>query len=322
MRERILAADPPEFWFSVALLVAVAAFAFYGLFRWFTRARLIEDTPTSKIRSAAQGYVELTGLGDLLPGPPVVAPLSQLQCLWYRYSIDERSERGHSFGTRRDRRRWQKVESGSSDDLFRLADETGECVVDPEGAEVTPEIHQVWYGNEHYPGGAPPVARGGGLSDRLGIGMSFGMGRYRYTEQRILPASRLYVIGQYRTLSGAAGGDRDAEVGSLLRAWKQDKGELLKRFDADGDGTIDLVEWEAARRAAEAAVDASLRERQRADPVNVIAHPATSRRPFIISVESQRELATRLKFLSAASLLAFLACGALAVWALGVRLGA
>ncbi|MDX1593245.1 MAG: GIDE domain-containing protein [Gammaproteobacteria bacterium] len=323
MRQEILNAGPQEFWFWIAVLVAVALLAFYGVFRFFSRARLIEDTPTSKIRSAAQGYIELNGLAEPLDGTPIVAPLSKMQCVWYRYKIEERRHRhGHTFGTRREGDRWRTVEKGTSDGLFRLADETGECVVDPEGAEVTPSVHQVWYGGTHYPEQAPYADREGGWMARLGIGVSIGTGRYRYTESRIMPATDLYAIGQFRTLGTGGGGDRGADVAAVLRAWKGDQAALLKRFDADGDGQIDLQEWDDARRAAEAKVDADLRERQQAEPVNVLADPGVSRRPFILSVESQRELAGRLRLYAGACLVGFLGCGGAAVWAAGVRLAA
>jgi hypothetical protein len=320
MRESILSASAGEFWFWIALLVAIALASLYGLFRFFTRARLIEDTPTSKIRSAAQGYLELNGLAEPLDGTPIVAPLSKMQCVWYRYKVEEHQHHGHSFGTRRNRDRWHTVERGTSDGLFRLRDETGECIVDPEGAEVTPSVHQVWYGDSHYPNGAPLASKDGGWMARLGIGFSIGLGRYRYTEERIMPATDLYAIGQFRTLGTGGGGDRDAVVGAVLRDWKRDQAELLKRFDKDGDGKIDLQEWDAARRAAEAKVDTELRERQQAAPVNVLADPGVSRRPFILSVESQRDMALRLRLFSGACLAGFIGCGGGAVWALGVRL--
>ena len=321
MRESILSASGGEFWFWIALLVALGLASLYGLFRFFTRARLIEDTPTSKIRSAAQGYLELNGLAEPLDGTPIVAPLSKLQCVWYRYKVEEHHHEGHSFGTKRNRDRWRTVERGTSDGLFRLRDETGECVVDPDGAEVTPSVHQVWYGDTHYPDGAPYANKEGGWTARLGVGFSIGLGRFRYTEERIMPATDLYAIGQFRTLGTGGGGDRDAVVGAVLRDWKRDQAELLRRFDKDGDGRIDLQEWDAARRAAEAKVDEQLRERPQSAPINVLAEPGLSRRPFILSVESQRDMALRLRLFAGACLAAFLGCGGGAVWALGVRLG-
>src|SRR5690606_26803908 len=43
--------------------------------RW-SQARHLLDTPTSKIRSAAQGYVELYGVLEALPGASVQGPLT------------------------------------------------------------------------------------------------------------------------------------------------------------------------------------------------------------------------------------------------------
>ena len=51
--------DDPHFW-QLALAVA-APLCFYFGFRNWRLARLIDDTPRSRIRSAAQGYVELAG---------------------------------------------------------------------------------------------------------------------------------------------------------------------------------------------------------------------------------------------------------------------
>ena len=54
----------------------------------FKRTRLIEDLPLSKIRSAAQGYVKLQGVTELLDGDPIEAPLSLRTCVWFRYAIE------------------------------------------------------------------------------------------------------------------------------------------------------------------------------------------------------------------------------------------
>ena len=56
-------------------------------------------------------------------------------------------------------------------------------------------------------------------------------------------------------------------------------------------------------------VDEQLRERQQSAPINVLADPGLSRRPFILSVESQRDMALRLRLFAGACLAAFLGCG-------------
>ena len=55
-----------KFWLVVIGLAAGAAYSFWFAFKAWAKNRLIEDTPTSRVRSAAQGYVELSGEG-LLP---------------------------------------------------------------------------------------------------------------------------------------------------------------------------------------------------------------------------------------------------------------
>ena len=72
-----------DFWFWLLTLgVAVVAGGAAAL-RWLKIARLIEDTPTSRIRSAAQGYVELAGNGLPLPATKNPAPLTQRPCTWW-----------------------------------------------------------------------------------------------------------------------------------------------------------------------------------------------------------------------------------------------
>ncbi|MEZ4720285.1 MAG: LemA family protein [Flavobacteriales bacterium] len=48
----------------------------FCFFHYFKRARLIEDTPTSRIRSAAQGYIEIVGAVSSARNKELAAPLS------------------------------------------------------------------------------------------------------------------------------------------------------------------------------------------------------------------------------------------------------
>ncbi len=180
-------APADDFWITAAVLIGLAVAGFIGAFYYFLRKRIIEDTPTARIRSAAQGYVELTGIGKLMDGPPIISPLTGTQCTWYSYQIEER---------RRSRRRtrWVTVDRGTSDELFLLEDETGTCVIDPEGAGVTPAARDIWYGATPRPASGP----GGGRR-------WFSGGRYRYTEQRLHPGEPLFAIGLFETVGGAGG---------------------------------------------------------------------------------------------------------------------
>ncbi len=87
-------------------LICLAIMAAISILAWLSalnRLRAIRDTPTSKIASAAQGYVELTGRGHPF-GEPLLGKLSLLPCLWYRYKV-ERRESGN---------KWKSMDSGES----------------------------------------------------------------------------------------------------------------------------------------------------------------------------------------------------------------
>ncbi len=110
-------------------LGTLSVMALVSLFAWLSalkRLRAIRDTPTSRIASAAQGYVELIGRGKLFGDTPLVSKLRQLPCLWYRYKVERRTSKD----------KWETVDSGESGDSFMLRDDTGDCVVDPEHAEI------------------------------------------------------------------------------------------------------------------------------------------------------------------------------------------
>ncbi|HET8711057.1 MAG TPA: hypothetical protein VFM32_06765, partial [Spongiibacteraceae bacterium] len=87
------------------------------------KARTIEDTPTAKIRSAAQGYLSISGLASAIDNDIVIAPLTGQPCLWYHYTI-ERLDRGDKHS------HWTTIERGTSEKLFAIDDTTGVCHVD------------------------------------------------------------------------------------------------------------------------------------------------------------------------------------------------
>src|SRR3569623_1686674 len=233
--------DPFEYRMLVMVVIAVAVGAFIAAFVSLRRARLIEDTPTSRIRSAAQGYVELEGEAVMMEGVPIIAPLTLLPCAWFRYRVEERVENNRGDA------RWRTLRRGTSDGIFVLRDDTGDCVVDPDGATVTPSARDVWYGDTPTP---PPLHRN--------IFIWRHSGRYRYREERIHAGDYLYAIGEFRCTGGAEGPAHADALRALLAEWKRNRSALLARFDDNRDGAIDVDEWERARRVAEQEVAAGL----------------------------------------------------------------
>ncbi len=225
-------------WVPPLLCAAGSVAALAVMVRNLQRARLIEDTPTSRIRSAAQGYVELQGFaraGD----EPLLAPLTNTPCLWYRYRIERESHSDKQH-------RWQSVESGTSTQPFWLDDDSGRCSIEPQRAEVTPTRRQQWNGDRRHPLKATPAGLPGLLH-----GVLSGSSAYRYTEERLHDGDWLYVTGWFESSHPPSTESQAAALGKqLLRDWKQDQTRLLARFDRDRDGQIDLAEWEQARGVA------------------------------------------------------------------------
>ncbi|MDY0050221.1 MAG: GIDE domain-containing protein [Halothiobacillaceae bacterium] len=271
-----------EFGFAVALLlIAGLGATAYGL-RHAARARLIQDTPTSRVRSASQGYVELEGHARIMPGPPIVSPLTGQPCVWYRYKVEhrEQDERGSS--------QWVVIREGVSESIFLLRDDTGECVIDPEGAHIYASYRRVWTGNTP----APVMSTAGAIHPAGLTWLATQKRDYRYSETLLLEDEHLYVIGAFRSLQDEAGQSLNEAVSALLAQWKRDP-ERMQRFDTNGDGRIDAEEWEAALlEARREALRQRVENVAHSSQTHVMTRPRDAR-PFIISSIPQKILARR-----------------------------
>jgi len=255
-----------EGWLGCLSVMAVLSF-----FAWLSalhRLRMVRDTPTSKVASAAQGYVELIGRGRPFGDTPLLSKFHLLPCLWYRYKVDERhkTKEGHS---------WRTIDSGESSDSFVLRDDTGDCVVDPEHAEIITKHYEQWQD-----------------------------GDYRYTEWKLIHSDYLYVIGEFRTRSGAVEFDSRAELNEMLAEWKRDKATLHARFDLNGDGELDMQEWMLARQAAKREVVKRKREVHAQPDLHLIGQPRNGKL-FLISNLSPERLSRRYLFWSWAHVVIF-----------------
>jgi hypothetical protein len=120
-----------------------------------------------------------------------------------------------------------------------------------------------------------------------------------------------------RTLRAADGTlDRRTDLSALLREWKEDRAALLRRFDTNRDGDIDLQEWQGAVRAAEREVDAKHREMRLQPGIHLLRAPADGR-PFLLSNRDPDELRQRFKRLAWCHLLVFVAAS---VWGMTLLL--
>lgn len=266
----------------LALALTCLACSFFAYRAW-ARARSLSNTVRARVRSAPHGYVELygnTGFAQPVPDQKKSAPLTGRASVWWRYHIYEREGRS-----------WSRVDFGASDAAFLLQDDTGACLIDPRGAEVTPTARQVWYGSESWP--SAPYSTG------LGMG-----GRYRYVEERIHEADGVCVLGELAATGGLADGGAEAQIAALLHDWKSDPATLLRRFDHDGDGQLNAQEWEQAREAARTQV---IGQRAQTPLVKQMARPRDGR-PYLLAARTPDGLARRYRWQTAACLAGFFAC--------------
>lgn len=235
---------------SLGMFVCVALMVPLSLVAWtsaYRRARAVDDTPTSKVASAAQGYSELIGSGRPLAGTPLLSPLTQLPCLWYRYTVERKDSEN----------KWVQESKGESDASFILDDGTGECLIDPEGAEMLVTKKDTWM-----------------------------QGDRRYTQWLLIERQRIYALGQFATRGSV---DLDLSVAEdvkqLLAEWKTRPAELMQRFDLDRNGQLDLKEWELARAQAKREVLANHRELRASAELNVMHLPDDGRLYLISDME-------------------------------------
>jgi len=266
-------------------IACLALFAFG--FNRFRLKRLIENTPTSRIRSLAMGLVEVHGYARRKYA--LVAPMTQSPCVWYRL----RSYRKHGDS-------WRLVSDTHSGHVpFLLEDATGRVTVDPAGALMK------------------AGRRSEGSADQASL--MFGLGsssNEKWVEDSIGEGEALYVLGSAAALKGQGKSLQQRKI-ERLRELKTDR-NALAAYDRNGDGRIDEQEWQSAREAVEDQVTREhLAEKvtpQRTEETAVIGRSPHRSHPFVIAAaRSEAHLTSTYTWLSSLQL-----CGSLLffVWTL------
>jgi hypothetical protein len=135
--------DIMKYVFSGAVGLVGAGLFWYG-FNRMHKLRIIQDTPTSKIRSMAMGLVEVHG--NVLAKDYIITPFSQARCVYYRYEIKEyrqHTSRGPK-GEVRTTYCWDTISRGEQRIPFWAKDETGQVCVNPTGAEFNVPVKRVF----------------------------------------------------------------------------------------------------------------------------------------------------------------------------------
>ena len=134
-----------------AIGASVGVYLFFRGFRMLQLKRLIQNTPSSKVRSASMGLVELNGMPV---GPNTIpAGITGDPCFYYRAEAWERVQSGRSS-------EWKRVADESLFVPFFLQDDTGRMLINAQGAAMDlhcnfkDEFGGLFFGNSDVPLGS------------------------------------------------------------------------------------------------------------------------------------------------------------------------
>lgn len=114
-----------------AVGACIGVYLFFRGFKMLQLKRLIQNTPTSKVRSASMGLVELSGMPV---GPSTIpAGITGDPCFYYRATAWKRVQSGNSS-------EWKQVAEESLFVPFFLQDDTGRMLVNAQGADM--DVHR------------------------------------------------------------------------------------------------------------------------------------------------------------------------------------
>lgn len=240
-------------WHYIALLGVLVSMLASVFHYW--RYLKISEAPISSISSAAQGYVELCGKAST--EKPLVTPYHGIPCVWFRAWVFANPQGNHHAHQLLDNRLLDYQESKSS---FTLEDDSGQCVVNPAGAEVIYYEARTWRKNNH-----------------------------RYVEEYLPARQSIYVIGALDTRKDLLDTKKlNQEVSAHLAALKQKPSRLLHLYDHDLNGEIDLHEWELARQDAIHQVQSA--HAMQAHTASFVLAKPVGQQLFLISAKSPLQL--------------------------------
>jgi hypothetical protein len=217
-----------QFWAAIGAIAGV--FLFLRGFSMLRCKRLIMNTPSSKIRSASMGLVEISGAAK---GPQTVpAGITGEACYYYRAIAWQLRQSGRN-------NEWKKVADESLYVPFFIEDATGDALVDPQGAEL--DIHCDFkddLGSSFFGSGMMPENCSAFLL-RYGLSMSE---KIRLEEYCIKPGDPLFVLGTLGQNTAAARWAPSPHFSALGSSFKS----RLNFFGPTGSSMFRALGWASA----------------------------------------------------------------------------
>lgn len=251
--------DNPLLWKTaggIGLICAGALIFSYSLVLVHYK-RMMENTPTSKVRSVAMGMAELEGRTKRYYD--LRSPHTNTKCIYYQCTYKRRVHT--SKGSK-----WRIEKILNSGLLpFYLEDSTGLILVRPKGALMLIDKNR-----QDFWGGQSPWLSAD-LQDK----------NRKICESIIAEGAKIYVLGSANTQK--VGPDFKQQLVERLRKLKSDP-DSLAAYDANNDGHIDEQEWDTARKDMETMVLAdSLANGKTPDHQIVIEKSRSGMMPFMIA---------------------------------------
>ncbi len=223
--------SPGGFIVWCAIGFAGGIYLFFRGFYLLQRRHLILDTPFSKIRSAAMGMVEVSGLAV---GPyTMIAPVTGRPCYYYRTVAWEWKREGKN-------NQWVKVAGECMHLPFFLDDNTGRVLVDPRGAEL--DLHrdfQEEFNTSFFSRNETPTSVDSFLA-RHGVAT---VNRIKIEECCIKPKNALFILGTLGDNPGIevkadAVSDPDALNQVSAQRFSLSSALPIPRFSLSGGGSL------------------------------------------------------------------------------------
>lgn len=149
--------------------------------------KLIDNIPTSKIRSIAMGPVEIFGEANGYQSF-LKSPFSLSDCVYYKYFIMQYKGKKNNVD------KWKILKESDKGTLFYLSDETGSVLIDPKEAKIEIEKDYRFISKS----GLDPPEHIKQFLETIDInykGFLGGNKTIAYTEHLIKPKDEIYIIG-------------------------------------------------------------------------------------------------------------------------------
>lgn len=284
--------------------------SFFWGFKRLRRKRIVENIPTSTVRSLAMGLVEL--IGKAKKPKLLKSVFSKTDCVFYRYTVERYQSSGKSG-------RWVTVANGDSSDCpFWLDDDSGKVAVLPKDAEfIIPKDYEFATGIRK---SLPPNLKL--FLDDNNIKYRGWIGNYsmRFREWFICPDEHIYVLGtakkSYDSLDA-----RKKKLMERIETLKNDS-KKMNEVDVNKNGKISEEEWDAAVAKIEhGLLEEELKSPQADELADVVVTKGDADKIFIISDHSQKELTKKLSWQALLGIFGGAALTIAMLWYLMFRLG-